>query len=100
MLQAISQSHQAHEVNYKLVKSAGVCWHNLYALFTSVTEVCYCNIQGVDFLIIILAQMHMGSQFASTRNSLVLLGPWYSSKIESDSAGFTMPQLQKEQWHS
>jgi hypothetical protein len=39
----------------------------------------------VDFLIIILAQMHMGSmQFASTRNWLVLLGPWYSSKIESD----------------
>jgi hypothetical protein len=42
MLQAISQSQQVHEVNYKL------------------TEVCYCNIQGVDFLIIILAQMHMG----------------------------------------
>jgi hypothetical protein len=69
MLQAISQSQQVHEVNYKRVKSVGVCWHNLYALFTSVTEVCYCNIQGVDFLIIILAQMHMGSvQFASTRN--------------------------------
>jgi hypothetical protein len=35
----------------------------------------------VDFLIIILAQMHMGFQFASTRNWLVLLGPWCSSKI-------------------
>jgi hypothetical protein len=62
MLQAISQSLQVHEVNYKLVKSAGVCWHILHALFT---DVCYCNIQGVDFLIIILAQIQIGSQFAS-----------------------------------
>jgi hypothetical protein len=36
-----------------------------------VTEVCYCNIQGVDFLIIILAQMHTGSHAVCLYKKLI-----------------------------
>jgi hypothetical protein len=36
-----------------------------------VTEIFYCNIQGVDFLINILAQMHMGSHAVCLYKKLI-----------------------------
>jgi hypothetical protein len=71
-----------------------VGYSDFHALFTSVTEVCCLNMQGMNVLIIILPPHAQGPPVCLYKKLISFY--WvHGTLLKDDSAGFTTPELRK-----